>query len=87
MMGSQASLAKKMDQAIIDKDLQEILDLLKKNGPLKPGEIRMMAGLSKHQWAHRLGRLRGLGLIEEEVRETVIRTPTGRYMVGSESEP
>lgn len=79
MISSSQPLAKQEEALRIEKDLQDIIKLLEEDGPKKPHEIRMILGLSKTQWALRLGRLRGLGLIEVEVRETLIKTPTGRY--------
>ncbi len=69
------------EQAAIDEDLQQIVKLLQKKGPMSPHEIRMELQLSRHQWRLRYGRLLGAGLIEPEMNKRVVKTATGRYVL------
>jgi len=78
MGNSTGNLAKRMEQKEIDEDLRQILNLLAGEGSLKPNDIRMRLGLSEHQWRHRRGRLLGLGLIEPEMQDIIIKRETGK---------
>jgi uncharacterized membrane protein len=75
------------EQAKIDRDLQQILDVLKENGPMRPYEIRRRCGMSNAKWKARLARLRALGLIEPEMKETILKTGTGRYVLSLDLSP